>query len=60
MPQSNRYLKYFKTIPKDKWLFISDYAPSNPDRFLEYLEMLPFAVRDIDMQFKQFRINGIL
>lgn len=60
MPQSKRYLTYFKTIPPDKWHDIRDYAPADPERFLEYLEQLPFAGRIIDRKAKQFKIIGKL
>lgn len=58
--QSERYFIYFKSIDPDKWHRVSDYAPSNPDRFLEYLEMLPFAGRMITDDKLQFKIIGKL
>lgn len=60
MPHSKRYLYYFRKIPSDKWLYIKDYAPNNPERFIHYLEMLPFAGYDLDKKTGQFRIIGKL
>lgn len=47
-----------KTIEPDKWHKVKDFAPSNPDRFISHLEMLPFAGRLIDKQFGEFKIIG--
>lgn len=58
--QSERYFQYLKTIESDKWHLVKDYAPSNPERFLEYLEMLPFAGRMVTKDKLQFKIIGKL
>ncbi len=60
MPQSKRYLDYFKTIPSDTWHPVSKYAPENPMRFLEYLKQLPKEGREIEPLKMEFKINGKL
>lgn len=58
MPQTKRYFDYIKTIEPDKWHKVRDFAPSNPERFISHLEMLPFAGRLIDKQNNEFKIIG--
>lgn len=60
MPQSKRYLDYFKTIEPDRWHKVKDYAPANPQAFIEYLEQLPFAGRHISKDRQSFMIVGKL
>lgn len=58
--QSKRYFDYFRTIESDRWHKVYDFAPSNPDLFLRYLEMLPFTGRLIDRYNMEFMIIGKL
>lgn len=60
MPQSKRYLDYFKTIESDRWHKVKDYVPANPQAFIDYLEQLPFAGRAIDKENNEFKIIGKL
>ena len=60
MPQSKRYFDYFKTIEPDRWHKVKDYAPANPQAFIDYLEQLPFAGRYISKDRQSFMIVGKL
>jgi len=53
-----KILNYLRSIPPDKWQDLEDYAPRNPKKFLEYLQMLPFTGYNIDVN--KFKIIGKL
>ena len=60
MPQTKRYFDYIKTIEPDKWHKVKEFAPSNPERFISHLEMLPFAGRMVTKDKLQFKIIGVI